>query len=439
MNYLTSLFWLDVPDINNMDEVLATTSRVVNSEMNQYLLAEFTKSEVDIALKQMSPLKAPRPDGLPPIFFQHYWDKIGGDVVKAVLTWLNSNTICPSFNHTYITLIPKVKCPQKVTEFHPIALCNILCKLVSKVLANRLKKLLPDIISESQSAFQSDKAISNSILVAFESLNHMKHKKVGKTGFMAMKLDMSKAYDRVEWNFLCRLMEKMGFEDRWIQLIYGCISSVSYSILVNGEPHGDIKPTRGLRQGDPLSPYLFLLVSEGLNGLIQQAMTAGDLRGFSLCRNGPRISHLFFADDTLLFCRAELREVQTIQNILQKYELASGQKINSSKTTLFFGKSVSLVSKNAIKNLLGVPEIKEYECYLGLPAVVGRNRRASLNYIKERIWGKLQGWKEKLLSQTGREVFLKAVVQAIPIFAMSCFKLPVGLCNDIEAMIRKFW
>lgn len=170
-----------------------------------------------------------------------------------------------------------------------------------------------------------------------------------------MKLDMSKAYDRVEWNFLCRLMEKMGFEDRWIQLIYGCISSISYSILVNGEPHGDIKPTKGLRQGDPLSPYLFLLVSEGLNGLIQQAVAGGDLRGFSLCRNGPQIFHLFFADDTLLFCRAELREVQTIQNILQKYEMASGQKINPSKTTLFFGNSISLVSKNAIKNLLGVP------------------------------------------------------------------------------------
>ena len=152
----------------------------------------------------------------------------------------------------------------------------------------------------------------------------MKHKRVGNSGFMAMKLDMSKAYDRVEWNFLCRLMAKMGFDDRWIQLIYGCISSISYSILVNGEPHGDIKPTRGLRQGDLLSPYLFLLVSEGLNGLIQQAVGVGDIKGFSLCCNGPRISHLFFAGDTLLFCRVELKEVQTTQNILQNYDLASG-------------------------------------------------------------------------------------------------------------------
>ena len=134
----------------------------------------------------------------------------------------------------------------------------------------------------------------------------MKHKMVGKSGFMAMKLNMSKVYNRVEWIFLCRLMENMGFENHWIQLIYGCISSVSYSILVNGEPHGDIKPTRGLRQGNPLSPYLFLLVSEGLNGLIQQAVGVGDIKGFSLCRNGPRISHLFFADDTLLFVEQSL-------------------------------------------------------------------------------------------------------------------------------------
>ena len=153
VNYFTSLFRSDDPDIGHMDEVLAATPRVVTQEMNHGLLAEFTKSEVDVALKQMAPLKALRPDGLPLIFYQHYWNKIGGDVAKAVLTWLNSGIICPSFNHTYITLIPKAKCPKQVTEFRLIALCNIMYKLVSKVLANRLKKLLSDIISESQSAF----------------------------------------------------------------------------------------------------------------------------------------------------------------------------------------------------------------------------------------------------------------------------------------------
>ena len=140
---------------------------------------------------------------------------------SAVLSVLNTGIIPPSINHTYITLIPKVKSPKHVSEFRPIALCNILYKLVSKVLANRLKKILPDIISESQSAFQTHKAISNNILVAFESLHHMKLRKRGRSGFMAMKFDMSNAYDLVEWVFLEKLMVKMGFDRKWFSLVLG--------------------------------------------------------------------------------------------------------------------------------------------------------------------------------------------------------------------------
>ena len=131
----------------------------------------------------------------------------------------------------------------------------------------------------------------------------------------------------------------------------------------------------------------------------------------------------FFVDDSLLFCREKL-EVNTIQAILKVYEKALGQQINSEKTTLFFGKSVREDTKNSIKVLLGVPEIKQYEKYLGLPAVVGKFMRASLNYIKDRVWGKLQGWKEKLLSQVGKEVLLKPVVQAIPTFCNGMFQTP---------------
>ena len=188
----------------------------------------------------------------------------------------------------------------------------------------------------------------------------------------------------------------MNFHPTWIGWIMECIQSVTYSILVNGEPKGRIIPTRGIRQGDPLSPYLFFLCSEGLNGLIQHAVDGGQIEGFSLCRSGPKISHLFFANDSLLFCRAQVGDVGSIQALLNLYEKASVQKINSAKTTLFFSKNVSDSIKETIKNLLG--EIKEYEKYLGLPAVVGRNKKASLNYIKDRVWGKLQGWKEKLLS-----------------------------------------
>ena len=218
-----------------------------------------------------------------------------------------------------------------------------------------------------------------------------------------------------------------------------CISTVSYSILVNGEPSSLIVPSRGIRQGDPLSPYLFILCTEGLHGLLAKATEDGVIRGVSICKKGPRLTHLFFADDSIVFCRATIAECHMIQKLLSCYERASGQMLNRCKTGLFFSKSTASEIQNQIKDSLGVQDIKHYEKYLGLPALVGKSKRASLNFIKERVWAKLQGWKEQLLSQAGREILLKAVVQAIPTFAMSCFKLPISLCNDIEALIRKFW
>lgn len=134
---------------------------------------------------------------------------------------------------------------------------------------------------------------------------------------------------------------------------------------------------------------MFLLCFEGLNGLIHHVVNEGKINGYSLCRGGPKISHLYFADDSLLFCHAKVEEVKSIQAILKVCEKASGQQINAEKTTLFFGKLVREETKNSIKLLPGVPKIKQYERYLGLPAVVGKNRRASLNYIKDRVWGKV--------------------------------------------------
>ena len=148
--------------------------------------------------------------------------------------------------------------------------------------------------------------------MAFETLHHLKTKKLGKRGFVAMKLDMSKAYDRVEWVYVLKIMDEMGFDKKWIQLIFECISTVSYSLLVNGEPSSVIKPTRGIRQGDPLSPYLFLLCIKGLHSLLHQVATAGQIRGVSICNKGPRLTHLFFANDSLIFCRVFMQECQKI-------------------------------------------------------------------------------------------------------------------------------
>ncbi len=141
-----------------------------------------------------------------------------------MLSCLNTGQLLHSINHTFITLIPKVKCPETVTDFRPISLCNMIYKLVSKVIANKLKTILPHIISNSQSAFVLGRLITNNVLVAFETLHHMHSTKIGKEGAMALKLDMSKAYDHMEWLFLDKIMRKLGFHPRWVSLIMTCIS-----------------------------------------------------------------------------------------------------------------------------------------------------------------------------------------------------------------------
>ena len=137
---------------------------------------------------------------------------------------------------------------------------------------------------------------------------------------MALKLHMSKMYDRVEWQFMEKLMKKMGFGDTWTNLMMQCISKATYSVLINGEPYGHIKSTRGMRQGDPLSPYLFLLCTEGFYGLLRKAEENGDIRGVSICRSAPKLTHLLFANDSLIFCRAKINECEKLLEILATYE-----------------------------------------------------------------------------------------------------------------------
>jgi hypothetical protein len=310
--------------------------------MNELLNAPFTDMEIEKALFMMHPNKSPGPDGFTAGFYIKHWDILRTDVCAAIRTFLEGGEMPESVNCTVLVLIPKVKQPQDLTQYRPIALCNVLYKIASKVISLRLRPVLEEIVSEEQSAFVPGRLITDNVLTAYESIHYLKRKKKGKSGACAIKLDMAKAYDRVEWIYLRAIMEKLGFSEQWIDLVMKCVSTVSLSIRVNGKFSEYFRPSRGIRQGDPLFPYLFLLCSEGLSYLLKYSGPQYLSRGIRVGVHAPWLSHLLFADDCLVFVQASASGASRLHNILDQYRVGSGQLVNRNKSAVFSVQTVRM-------------------------------------------------------------------------------------------------
>lgn len=246
----------------------------------------------------------------------------------------------PQLNQTQICLILKITTPIYMSDYRPISLCTVNYKIISKIMIKRLQKCLGFVIFDSQAAFVLGRNISDNVLDAHELLHSIKSKRDFQREYMAIKTDISKAYNRVEWNFLERVMIHLGFAPRWVKWTMECVKSVTYEVLINGSPYGEITPTRGLRQGDPLSPYLFLFCDEVLSQMLRNAERDRQIHGMQLARYCPSITHLLFADDSLFFCRATRSNCEQLASIFTRYEAASGQKINFSKSSIIFGTKI---------------------------------------------------------------------------------------------------
>ncbi|KAL5575991.1 hypothetical protein UlMin_017690 [Ulmus minor] len=417
--------------------VLDTIDRKVTPQLNEQLDQVFGPDDVKEAVFQMAPTKSPGADGMSTIFYQSFWSVVGEEVTEACLGFTNRGLPLGNINETIITLLPKIKNPTRITEFRPISLCNVLYKIISKMLANRLRKVMDYIISEEQSAFIPGRLISDNAIIGFECLHAIKRRKT-KKNYLALKLDMEKAYDRVEWDFIRKVMEKLGFSVGWTKKIMACISSVSYSFQFNGQKFGHLTPSRGLRQGDPFSPYLFLLCSEGLSSLLHHYEQARKLQGLKCGLRGPTISHLLFADDSLLFIEAKTNACSALKEVLNLYEAASGQAVNLLKSAVCFGPKLPKDEVASMVALLGIPRVRCHEKYLGLPCFTGKNKHGIFSSIKDRVWNKLCGWKSKLLSAGGWEILSKAVIQAIQSYAMNLFKIPISLISELHRLCAQF-
>jgi hypothetical protein len=298
---------------------------------------------------------------------------------------------------------------------------------------------LQDIISPTQSAFIPGRLITDNALIAFEGIHTITKSSDGKGKFCAYKLDLAKAYDRVDWSYSQKALEKLGFDPRWINWIMACVRSVSYKVRLNGKLMQSFKPTRGLRQGDPLSPYLFLLVGEGLSKLIQHEIENHGLQELKICRTSPGISHLLFVNDSLLFFKAEHQQALMIKKVLSNYEKATGQLLSTDKCSLLLGNKCDENMGQDISKILNVTEAGFDEKYLGLPIPECRMKKGKFQPIKEIYKKKMSDYTEKYLSGAAKEVHIKAVLQALATHTMSVFKFSAGLCEDLMQMIRNYW
>jgi hypothetical protein len=201
--------------------------------------------------------------------------------------------------------------------------------VIAKVLSKRLKVIL-------QSAFVPGQLITDNVLIAYESFHTIKNKRQGSNGICAVKLDMHKAYDRVEWSFLRDMMLRLGFDQAWVNLIMACVTSINYRVRFNSEETEAFTPTRGIRQGDPLAPYLFLICAEGLLSLLAYEEMTGGIQGIKVCRGAPSVSHLLFADDSLILMSANMTNATALRNALEMYCASSGQMVSDLKSSIIF-------------------------------------------------------------------------------------------------------
>ncbi|GJV71286.1 RNA-directed DNA polymerase, eukaryota [Tanacetum coccineum] len=374
------------------------------------------------------------PDGFTFEFYRKYWSLIDHDVVAAVTSFFSIGSFPPGCISSFITLIPKSQEPKMVKDFRPISLIGSMYKIITKVLANRLSLVISELVSDVQSAFVSNRHILDGPFILNELLSWCKHK---KSKALIFKIDFEKAFDSVRWDYLDVVLANFGFGLKWRSWIQGCLNSAMGSILVNGSPTSEFKFSKGLKQGDPLSPFLFILIMESLHLSFNNVVNVGLYNGIQIDES-LNLSYLFYADDVIFVGKWNSSNLSTIVNVLKWFYLASGLKINLNKSKLMgIGISHDVVASAA--KSIGCSIIHTPFNYLGVKIDGIMSRLSSWDEVIAKLSARLSKWKLKSLSIGGRLTLIKSVLSSLPLYYMSSFKVPKGVLNKIESIRRNFF
>ncbi|GKB98886.1 putative RNA-directed DNA polymerase, partial [Tanacetum coccineum] len=278
---------------------------------------DFTEGEIWDAVRGCGGDKAPGPDGFNFKYIRKFWDILKADLIGAVKWFGDRMEISKGCNSSFVTIIPKVTDPIGLGDFRPISLIGCYYKIIAKVLAERIKRVVGKVVGDVQNAFIKGRYILDGVLIANEVVGHLR--KTRSKGLI-FKVDFEKAYDSLNWRFLGDIMKKIGFGNKWCKWIDCCLRSSTMSILVNGSPTEEFCLERGVRQGDPLSQFLFILAAECLNAIIREAVDKGMFRGIKIGSDNVVVSHLQYADDTIFFGEWNKESAKALMCILKCFE-----------------------------------------------------------------------------------------------------------------------
>lgn len=395
---------------------------------------EVSEEEIRKVLFAMPNNKSPGPDGYPAEFFKSTWSVLAKDFTIAVQSVFNFGFLPKGVNSTILALIPKKLDSLEMKDYRPIACCNVLYKVVSKIVANRLKKLLPRIITESQSAFVKGRLLMENVLLASELVKDYHKDTVSSR--CVMKIDISKAFDSVQWMFVLKCLSTLGFPKDTIHWIELFIMSPSFSVQVNGDLAGYFQSSRGLRQGCSLSPYLFVLCMDVLSRKIDRAVAEGKFKFHPGCQK-LMITHLCFDDDLMVFVEGSKQSVQGALSVFDEFEKWSGLSISVEKSTIYMAGIPEVEKRSILKNFkFAVGELPVR--YLGLPLLTQVMKKQDYAPLLEKLRGNISSWTCRFLSYAGRLQLISSVLTSIVNFWASVFRLPCSCIKEIEQICSAF-
>eukprot|EP00253_Pinus_taeda_P003424 PITA_03424 len=416
--------------------LLQNLPKGISQEVNDSLNREITEEEIRKVIWTLQPDKSPGPNGFSINFYRDHWHLIRKDLAKMLRGIQRKGKMGGFTNSTFLALIPKENRPTSFSRFRPISLCNSSYKIFTKVIASRLQPLLPSLISENQGGFLPNRQIHDTITLVQEAIHSStsRHEKG-----LVLKLDLANAFDRVRHSFLYAVLRNMGFNSAFISTIAACISGPWISPLINGHPCEAFQSSRGLRQGCPLSPYLFILMVASFSSALDHNRRVGLISGIKFGNRVKNINHSQFVDDTLLIGGASTTFARRFKTLLDQFMEYSGGEVNFHKSCIY-GWNISNQTAHSIANIFGVAYKANWDHfnYLGMPVSLGPLKAATWNEILDKVKRKIQQWGTQWLNPASRIILLKSGISSLPLYRFTLYQGPAIFHHKLEIALRNF-